>query len=271
MENFLIKMQIFVKFARGASSEPKTINGVEATTTIEELRLKIKTKLQLEKTKFPILLLHNGKSLSEDKKTVGELGIKKEDTIHVRLGSLRLGSSSDDYCEYDPAVEPLLRDSLEKLSKSEKRAAGVIFIGLGCFDHGHGDNESIRRQQCPELVLTRCKEKRLPLTIILIDKDFGRDTTDPQIYDIDESWKIKMVNKQDKILFRKFKYVDHPFQLLTFATDVLMDEYLGEKCTLAALDITTLLSRSTVIVGNFYEENAIPHVCVGDIGLLREL
>jgi hypothetical protein len=142
--------------------------------------------------------------------------------------------------------------------------ACVVFVGLGCYDHGHG-SDSIRRQQCPDTLLAKCKAAGWGLTVLLLDGGFS-ETGPDQIYDIDNNWQPGPANEK----VRRFNYKDKPFRLWIYAIPVPTEEYAGTAETLAGVNIKigfgAALSKcgGCLVVGNFYDSESKPHYTAGD-------
>ncbi len=243
-------MQIFIK---GLDGKTVTINDVEPGTTILEVKEAFVQKVGIPDAGV-IRLIYAGKEPS-DESTLADSGIKSESTLHA---AINLGVKP----KYDPVTKFALRRRLEVLSNKKC----FLFIGLGCFDNGHGE-WSIRRQQCPPYVLRICQQRNLRLNIILVDPGFKSPpgTDSPQIYDIDK-WIMQYELWGDKV--RHFFSSEGPHKLSTYSTPIDTEEYAGSRLTLAGIDLTELAdsiasSGGCFVAGNFYDESTPPHLTAG--------
>ena len=188
--------------------------------------------------------------------TISDYGIQAESTLTVRI--LPPDDSVGD-ASVIPKLQAFLRSSAGELHPQE-----FTFIGLGCFDHGHG-LESIKRQQCPDALLEYCIARRVDLNIILIDPGFDAEETSPQIYD-QPGWVHLLSEEGGKI--RRYKYAPATSAgacdvwITVFATKI--PEYGSALVTrgkvIAGIDVHDLFrsvirgkaAGACLVCGNFY-------------------
>jgi hypothetical protein len=252
-------MQILVKMPSG-----KTITlEVEPSDTIARVKQKAAEKAADIKVESFELTVPPGKRLLVDNR-VSDYNIQAGTT----LGTVFIQPPRS----YDQGVLPLLKSLLEEL---QNESGAFIFIGIGCYDHSHGD-VLIRQQQCPVAVFNACVVNNLKLRVILIDPDFSTTIAEiaDQIYNIDKNWQLTSEKQEGKC--KEYKYQNKDFKLYTFVTCVPDSVYGGQDKTLANYDLEKLGAQagskgSTLLVGNFYAKDNPPHVAMGDVTLLSQL
>jgi len=241
-------MQIFIK---GIGSKTIIIEDVGPGTTIREVKEEYVRKLGI--LNADSIKLFYGVKLLIDGSTFGFYQIEADSELHAKV--------KREEPRYDPVTKFALRRRLEVLFN--KRC--FLFIGLGSYDHGHGE-ETIRRQQCPPYVLSICRERKLSLNIILVDSEFKTLSSYgcPQIYDIEKRWKLKYVLWGNKV--RHFMWGMH--KLSTYTTSIKTEEYGGTRLTLAGINLIALAtsiseSGGCFVSGNFYSESNPPFLKTG--------
>lgn len=257
-------MQVFMQIYVMTFSNKTLVLNVAPSDTIAQVKQKAsdmsQTNDRLPAGSFD-LMLRSGKIL-KDENTLNDYNITDFTTLLSRF----ITKPPD----YDPEVLPYLKEALREL---ETESGVFIFIGLGCYDHSHGE-ESIKQQQCPVDVLKACKTNKLKLRVLLIDPDFSASGGELQIYDIDKNWQLNKTELNGK--YKEYKYQSRDFKLCTFATTIPSDVYGGQDKTLAGFNLEKLGAHavsngSTLLVGNFYAKDNPPHVAMGDVTLLSQL
>ena len=264
-------MQIFVKF----QGKSYTVD-VEADTTVAVLREKVAAKLKAAANvdlppervmvRAPKGLLTEG--------TVGSNDIRSDQTLEIGVQVVATG---------DAGVDNVLARDLKTLSAQPKI---FVFVGIGSYDHGHGE-ASIRRQQCPAALPGICEEAGLTLRVLLVDEGFAAEHGSDQIYDLGDGWELVKPAADDPP-GKVRRYRRGTVQVAVYATRVTAEEYRVASLTpdetegvlpartLAGLD---LLGRAAaldgnggvLVAGNFYSESVAAYCAVGDAGVLRAL
>lgn len=167
------EIQVFV---RGVDGKTYTLD-ILPSDTIREVKRKFAEKagIPLERVGFD----YGGHLDLEDGRTAASYGIEKESELKAKI--LQLLSDVQ-----DREVLQQLKQDLLAIYKYDG-APLFVFIGIASYDAGHGE-ASVKRQQCPDALLTWCKANGWDLTVMLIDPGFGGGK-DPQIYDqVDQGW-----------------------------------------------------------------------------------
>lgn len=140
-------------------------------------------------------IFYDGKLVAKTTLTLGDLNVQAYKTISVELPARREDAPIDNVLA---KLQAFLRLSAGELGSDE-----MTFIGIGCFDHGHGE-DSIKRQQCPDSLLQYCIRQRVDLNLILVDPGFA-DTSGRfrQIYDM-PGWRLQFVEEGGRI--RQYSY-----------------------------------------------------------------
>ncbi|HLG64719.1 MAG TPA: ubiquitin-like protein [Ktedonosporobacter sp.] len=263
-------MQIFIKVVKEKGKETKTYPlDIPLNTTIAQLKQQIVTDLDNTISVGQITLLnHLGKPLAVDGATLQDYDVQQNSTLEAQI---------DGGPSYNPQVEPVLKQDILNLAK--EKAPQLVFITLGSYDNGHPEGVAlIKQQQCPDALLTICSKNGWKLRVLLIDDGFIvpplSRSKPPQIYDVDQEWQL--TEEMGKGLVRRYQHKGGDFQLYTYATKVLDQEYGGVAKTLAGLDMKEIASMivqggGCIIVGNFYSTTARPHLVAGDKEALQKL
>ncbi|UQS16836.1 hypothetical protein [Pseudomonas sp. HS6] len=150
------------------------------------------------------------------------------------------------------------------VAAAETNTNEITFIGVGSYDNGHHNAESITRQQCPTALLEYCLKNRVDLNIIFIDPGFKTDSVmPPQVYHSGE-WALLHKELGGKI--RQYKHqpavarMACDIWLTTFATGIAEygSDLKNQGRVVATIDLPTLFSAVTkysgtcLICGNFY-------------------
>lgn len=256
-------------FVKGRDSTTKMVD-VKPSDTIKNVLLEAGKKIFPDLKPEEVLqyfCLQDPKRLQlDDDKKLEDYKIQRDTTLYLALRPLPI--------TYDEAVKSNLGKTLLNLTKESGPL--VVFIGIGSYDNGHG-NDWINQQQCPRPVYLRCADKKWKLKIILIDPGFVKPNAFPQIYTIDSKWMGQKIIEGNKGWWYKYDQTGLDFQLWTYATTVFPEEYDGKVTTLAGVDIlkevVPLLTehKGCIVMGNFYAKNAQPHIAAGDKELLAAL
>lgn len=138
---------------------------------------------------------YNGKVVSKGTLSLGDLNVQAYKTILVELPIALEDVPTDNVLT---RLQAFLRLSAGELGPDE-----MTFIGIGCFDHGHGE-DSIRRQQCPDSLLDYCIRQRVDLNVILVDPGFAATSgAYRQIYDL-PGWRLQFSEEGGRI--RQYSY-----------------------------------------------------------------
>lgn len=263
-------MQIFVKVVKEKEAESKKYElNIHSGATIAQLKQQIVADLDNSISVEQINLFgRSNKPLTKDEATLQDYNVQPGETLEAQVS----GGPS-----YNPQVEPVLKQDILNLAK--EKAPQLVFITLGSYDNGHPEGVAlIKQQQCPDALLQICTQKGWKLRILLIDDGYIAaplsKPKSPQIYDVDKNWQL--VEEIDKGLVRRYQYKGSDFQLCTYATKVLDQEYGGVAKTLAGVDVEKLAPAiiqggGCIIVGNFYSTTATPHLVAGDKEALQKL
>lgn len=237
-------VQIFVKWF---DQKTKTLEVVPETDTVAAVKNRILQKEQSQVPAERFSLTLSGKPLPDS------------DTLHkhgIRTSSqLAVAPRKQESDLLDEEVLQQLRSELKSLESAEGGKL-FVFIGVGSYDHGHGE-ESIKRQQCPDSLLRWCEKEGWTLKVLLVDKGFAGEDQFPQAYHLSEQgWNSKATASSDgKVRQYANKTAGH--KMVTFATGVT--EYgnlYGGK--LAGYALNTLMSvwgkreDRCLVCGNFY-------------------
>ena len=170
----------------------------------------------------------------------------------------------DDTGEDTEVIEQLklfLTATVSELSSHE-----FIFVGIGSFDSGGHDADSVNRQQCPSQMLDFCLRSRSDLNIILIDPTFAvPDQQAKQIYDGND-WVLLNSEFGGKIRRYKNTYATRraacDVWLTVFGTAIreYKSKLTGQGKVIAGYQFYELLKQkitlqrlqATVVCGNFY-------------------
>lgn len=200
---------------------------------------------------------YNGKVVLKGSLTIGDLNVQAYKTILVEL-PVRLEDAPVDGVL--GKLQAFLRISAGELGRDE-----MTFIGIACFDHGHGE-DSIKRQQCPDSLLEYCIRQRADLNVILIDPGFA-DTSGVyrQIYDL-PGWRLQFMEEVGRI--RQYSYAPAvaanacDVWLTVFATSIAEYtlELAGQGKFVGGISISDVFAaaggadhpHACVISGNFY-------------------
>jgi hypothetical protein len=237
-------VQIFVKWF---DNKTKTLEVVPETDTVAAVKDRIlqKEKLPLAPERFNLTLA--GKPLPDsDRLQAHGIGAT------TQLGVAPRKQESD---LLDEEVLQQLRSELKSL-ESYDGGKLFVFIGVGSYDHGHGE-ESIKRQQCPESLLRWCEREGWTLKVLLVDKGFSGEGGYPQAFDLsDQGWSSKATASGDGKI-RQYANKTPGHKMVTFATGVAEYGNLhGGK--LAGYALNTLTSMwgkredRCLVCGNFY-------------------
>lgn len=200
---------------------------------------------------------YNGKLVSKGSLTLGDLNVQAYKTILVEL-PMRLEDAPIDHVL--GKLQAFLRLSAGELGSKE-----MTFVGIGCFDHGHGE-DSIKRQQCPDALLGYCIRRRVDLNVILVDPGFADTTgTYRQIYDL-PGWRLQFTEEDGRI--RQYSYAPAvaagacDIWLTVFATGIAEYtlELAGQGKIVGGISIPDVFAaaggsshpEACVISGNFY-------------------
>jgi len=138
---------------------------------------------------------YNGKVVFKGSLTLGDLNVQAYKTILVELPTRLEDAPTDNVLG---KLQAFLRLSAGELGPDE-----MTFIGIACFDHGHGE-DSIKRQQCPDSLLGYCIRQRVDLNVILVDPGFADTSgTYRQIYDL-PGWRLQFTEEDGRI--RQYSY-----------------------------------------------------------------
>lgn len=193
--------------------------------------------------------------------------LNRELVLNATLASCNLQEETTFSILLRPAQNSLIDNEVLRdlqrflhVAAAETTPNEITFIGVGSYDHGHHDPESITRQQCPSALLEHCLENRVDLNIILIDPGFKTDSViPPQVYHSGE-WALLHEELGGKI--RQYKHTTAVTRracdiwLTTFATGIA--EYGSNLKVVATINLPTLFAAVTsysgtcLICGNFY-------------------
>lgn len=263
-------MQIFIKVVKEKETESKKYElNIHPGATIAQLKQQIVSDLDNSISVEQINLFgRSNKPLTKDEATLQDYNVQAGETLEAQVS----GGPS-----YNPQVEPVLKQDILNLAK--EKAPQLVFITLGSYDNGHPEGVAlIKQQQCPDALLTICSKNGWKLRVLLIDDGFIvpplSKSKPPQIYDVDQEWQL--TEEMGKGLVRRYQHKGGDFQLCTYATKVLDQEYGGVAKTLAGLDMKEIAPMivqggGCIIVGNFYSTTARPHLVAGDKEALQKL
>jgi len=208
------------------------------------------------------------KPIANLKATVDDYNLQAHTTLIVTIlpGADSVGDSE---------VQKLLQQFL-RICAGELGPGEITFIGVGSYDHGHGE-ASIKRQQCPDALLTYCVRNGCDLNIILIDSGFGSQQEKPsQIYHLG-GWVLTAEEHKGRI--RQYMYAPAAaaracdIWLTVFATDIpeYANQLSGQGKTIATIHLPSTFSmlgssqhaRSCLICGNFYTTDSSQYFTLG--------
>jgi len=242
---------LFVQHSNGSNFNLRIADEV---STVAELRGEIARHLDVSPDQ--VMVGKGTKQQLPDELSLDEAGIGDNSDIRVRVRvETKLYENKGAARLLSEVLNVLLVEDVPK----------VVFIGLGCYDHGHGE-ESIRRQQCPSDILTLCVRRGIQLNILLIDPGFtghGR----LQIYDIDPAWKPGVFESN----VQSYSYATQRAEIRLYAFPLMVEPevYGGESTRLNIVELTDfrrVLRRNggCLICGNFYDESNKASLVIGD-------
>lgn len=247
-------MQVFVKI----NDQSSIIIEVTLQSKVREL-VALAFNKKFPDTQIPqderIKVRYQNRALQLDV-TLQEYNLQKDTTFSVYI----LPSQNS---MIDREVENGLHKFLH-VTATEANSNEITFIGVGSYDNGHADIESIQRQQCPLTLLNYCLDNRVDLNIILIDPGFGTEASHPpQIY---HSGDWALLHKELNGKIRQYKHQPAVTRgacdiwLTTFATGIAeyRADLLKQGTVIANIDLPNLFSiisklqNACLICGNFY-------------------
>ncbi|MBV4457916.1 hypothetical protein KVG96_08165 [Pseudomonas sp. COR58] len=173
----------------------------------------------------------------------------------------------------DSVVDQEVLGALQRflyVAAAQANANEITFIGVGSYDNGHGSLASVKRQQCPDTLLTYCIEHQVDLNIILIDPGYGTEShLPPQIY---HSGEWALLHRELGGKMRQYKHQPAvalkacDIWLTTFATGIA--EYgadlMRQGTVIAAVHLPDTFGHIVrwpgccLICGNFYASPTDP-------------
>jgi hypothetical protein len=261
------------------------INDVVAGTLLTDIKARVATKLRNERNIYV---------------AAGQIGLWKSmggelndvvDGQPVTAGSLGFSGGQQLRCELkgkqgpDAKVVSILEVDLANVCQLQKT---FVFLGIGSYDHGHGD-ASVFQQQCPTALPGLCHDAGLSLLIIHVDPDFAYQFGGQhQLYDIQSGWKLaSAIGSEMRSQARRYTH-EAGRRLWVYGTCIQGPEYsaacllpkevssVGPARTLVGIDLLAVAravagNGGAFLAGNFYSKSVAPYCFAGNPTLLEKL
>jgi hypothetical protein len=246
---------------------------IRPNDTVDALRLLAAQKYGMNPQQVR-LFLKGMKVELQDGKTLEASGVKNEIEIWIAQKVEKKG---------DPVIANLRSDLLS--ATKEFRDHEFVFISIGSYDYGKNGREAVKRQQCNDALLRVCTERRMTLTIFLIDPTFEfEDPEPPQIYNL-PGWSSHPVCTWAERKVRLYNHPKYP-NVSVFTYAAVIPEYdlinsINDRAKIAGIEVragfrnaikSKGLSTSCAVSGNFHdpEPKADQYFAIGNVELLIE-